>query len=438
MHKVVIVGGGFAGIRAAKGLAHLPVAVTIIDRKNHHTFQPLLYQVATATLPPSSIAQPIRVILQNQKNTTILLEEVVAIDVTQKQVRLSNSSVVPYDYLIIASGASHSYFGHPEWEEFAPGLKTIEDALQIRRRVLLAFEKAEAEMAKSNTHQPLNFVIIGAGPTGVELAGAIADTCRLYLPKEYRHINTKTARIILLEALPNVLGAYPEDLSASAVKQLKECGVEVMTNTKVLDIHESVVMTSAGKLDAAVIVWAAGVQASPLGKLIGATLDRRGCVLVDEYLNPPGHKEIFVCGDLAHVEEHGRQIPGVAQSAMQMGTYCAQTIESDLHKNSRRAFTYKDKGDMATIGRMRAIANIKWPFRAHASGTLAWLSWLLIHIFFLNGLRSRFLVFWEWAWTLFSTQRGAQIITDMKIIEASQPVTITAPHIKDAVELKNE
>lgn len=416
MKKVVIIGGGFAGMRAAKTLSSAPVSVTVVDRKNHHTFQPLLYQVATATLSPADIAQPIRAILQKQANTTVLMDEVLSIDPEKRLVHLKNEDVLQFDYLILATGATHSYFGHHEWERYAPGLKTIEDALRIRGRTFSAFEEAERDMVRTNTHKPLNFVVIGGGPTGVEVAGALADTCHVYLRDEFRHIDTTKARVILLEAMPKVLGPYPEDLSASAIKQLKDCGVEVMTNTQVTDVQDSYVMTSGGRIDAAVIIWAAGVQASPLGKSLGFPVDKRGCVIVDEFLNPPHHPEIFICGDLAHLELNGKLLPGVAQTAMQMGVYAAEQILRDLVNQPRKPFRYFDKGDMATIGRMRAVANIKWPFNAHARGVLAWLSWLIIHIFFLIGLRNRFLVFCQWLWTFTTCQRGAQLITETEIV----------------------
>jgi NADH:ubiquinone reductase (H+-translocating) len=416
MKKVVIIGGGFAGMRAAKTLSSAPVSVTVVDRKNHHTFQPLLYQVATATLSPADIAQPIRAILQKQANTTVLMDEVLSIDPEKRLVHLKNEDVLQFDYLILATGATHSYFGHHEWERYAPGLKTIEDALRIRGRTFSAFEEAERDMVRTNTHKPLNFVVIGGGPTGVEVAGALADTCHVYLRDEFRHIDTTKARVILLEAMPKVLGPYPEDLSASAIKQLKDCGVEVMTNTQVTDVQDSYVMTSSGRIAAAVIIWAAGVQASPLGKSLGFPVDKRGCVIVDEFLNPPHHPEIFICGDLAHLELNGKLLPGVAQTAMQMGVYAAEQIVRDLANQPRKPFRYFDKGDMATIGRMRAVANIKWPFNAHARGVLAWLSWLIIHIFFLIGLRNRFLVFCQWLWTFTTCQRGAQLITETEIV----------------------
>lgn len=412
--QVVIIGGGFAGLHAAQGLAKLPVEITIIDRKNHHTFQPLLYQVATATLAPENIAQPIRSIVRNFKNVRVLMDEVTGFDLEEKRVTCKNIKSLPFDYLIVASGAAHSYFGNDRWAVHAPGLKTVEDALEIRRRILSAFELAEREMAKTGTHKPLNFVVIGGGPTGVEMAGAICETCKIYMTSEYRLIDPAKARVLLVEGQARILGPYPEDLAARAVDQLKQMGVEVLTNTQVTDVQQDKVLTNNGILDAATIIWAAGVQASPLGKLLGVETDRRGCVIVNEFLNPPGHENVFVCGDLAHAEENGKQLPGVAPCAMQMGDHAAQEIACDLAGKPRTKFHYFDKGDMATIGRRRAVANVKWPFRAHLAGYLAWLSWLFIHLLFLIGLRNRIMVFMEWMWTYYARGRGVRLITDEK------------------------
>ena len=413
--RVVIVGSGFGGLQAAIGLAKLPVDVTVVDRRNHYTFQPLLYQVALAVLSPADIAQPIRSILRKHQNTQVLMDEVAAIDVAARQVTLGSGARVPYDYLVLATGATHSYFAHPEWAPLAPGLKTIEDATEIRRRVLLAFELAERQMVEHGWHPPLNFVVIGGGPTGVELAGAISDIAQLYMRHDFRHIDPSKARVLLLEGSPRVLAAYPDDLSAKAEAALTKLGVEVHTNTKVNAVGPGWV-EAAGKdgdmhIDAVVTLWAAGVQASPLGKLLGAPLDRRGCVLVDGHLNPPGLPEIFVLGDLAHLEQDGHQIPGVAQPAMQMGDHVAKIIAADLAKKSRPAFRYFDKGDMATIGRMDAVAKVEWPFKAHMSGFPAWAAWLVVHIFFLIGFRNRVSVFAAWVWTYFTFTRGARLIT---------------------------
>ena len=409
--RVVIVGGGFAGINAAKSLARLPVDVTVIDRRNHYTFQPLLYQVALAVLSPADIAQPIRSILRKHPNTQVLMDEVVAMDVSARQVSLGSGFSLPYDYLVLATGATHSYFAHPEWAPIAPGLKTIEDAVEIRRRVLLAFELAERQMVEHGWHPPLNFVVIGGGPTGVELAGAISDIAQLYMRRDFRHIDPSKSRVVLLDGGPRILAAYPEDLSAKAEASLKSLGVEVHTHTQVTGVGPGWVEAGGQKFEAVVTLWAAGVQASPLGKLIGSPLDKRGCVLVDDRLNPPGLPEVFVLGDLAHFEQDGHQVPGVAQPAMQMGDHVAKMIAADLAGKSRPAFRYFDKGDMATIGRMSAVAKVEWPFKAHLSGFPAWFTWLTVHIFFLIGFRNRLAVFAAWIWTYFTFTRGARLIT---------------------------
>jgi NADH dehydrogenase len=409
--QVVIVGGGFAGLHAARGLARLPVDVTVVDRRNYHLFQPLLYQVALAVLSPADIAQPIRTILRHQRNAQVLMDEVTGIDAVARQITLGSSAKVAYDYLALAAGATHSYFGHEQWAPLAPGLKTIEDATEIRRRVLLAFELAERQMVEHGWHPPLNFVVVGGGPTGVELAGAIIDIAQLYMRHDFRHIDPAKARVLLLEGSPRVLAAYPEDLSAKAEAALTRLGVEVHTHTQVSSIGPGWVEAGEKRIDAAVTLWAAGVQASPLAKLLGVQLDRRGCVLVDDCLNPPGRPEVFVLGDLAHLEQDGHQIPGVAQPAMQMGDHVAKMIAADLAGRPRPAFRYFDKGDMATIGRMAAVAKVEWPFKAHWSGFLAWATWLTVHIFFLIGFRNRVAVFAAWIWTYFTFTRGARLIT---------------------------
>jgi len=408
--RVIIVGGGFAGLNAAKGLAHLPVDVTLVDRRNHYLFQPLLYQVALAVLSPADIAQPIRSILRHQSNTEVLMDEVVGIDVAARQVTLASGARLDYDYLVLATGATHSYFGNDQWEPFAPGLKTIEDATEIRRRVLLAFELAERQMLEQGWHPPLNFVVIGGGPTGVELAGAISDIAQLYMRHDFRHIDPTKSRVMLLDGGPRVLAAYPPDLSAQAEAELKRLGVEVHTQTQVTGVGPGWVEANGKRIEAAVTLWAAGVAASPLGKLLGAPLDRRGCVLVDDRLNPPALPEVFVLGDLAHLEQDGRQIPGVAQPAMQMGDHVGKIIAADLAAKPRPAFRYWDKGDMATIGRMAAVADVKWPFKAHMSGFPAWFTWVTVHIFFLIGFRNRISVLINWAWTYFNFTRGARLI----------------------------
>ena len=409
--RVVIVGGGFAGLHAAKGLARLPVDITVVDRRNHYTFQPLLYQVALAVLSPADIAQPIRTILRRQQNTQVLMDEVVGIDPAARRVALVSGAQLPYDYLVLATGATHSYFGRDDWVPFAPGLKTIEDATEIRRRVLLAFELAERQMVEHGWHPPLNFVVIGAGPTGVELAGAISDIAQLYMRHDFRHIDPAKARVLLLEGSPRVLGAYPEDLSAKAEAALGRLGVEVHTLTHVTGIGPGWVEMAGKRIEAVVTLWAAGVEASPLGRLLGTPLDRRGSVLVDERLNPPGLPDVFVLGDLAHVEQDGHQVPGVAQPAMQMGDHVARMLAADLAGRPRPAFRYFDRGDMATIGRMDAVAKVEWPFKAHMSGFPAWATWLIVHIFFLIGFRNRLSVFAAWIWTYFTFTRGARLIT---------------------------
>jgi NADH dehydrogenase len=431
--RVVVVGGGFAGLSAAQALADMAVDVTLIDRRNHHTFQPLLYQVALAVLSPADIAQPIRSILSKKRNIEVLMDEVQAIEPDQHRLQLRSGAAIEYDYLILGTGSTHSYFGKDEWAQWAPGLKTIEDATEIRRRVLLAFELAEREMVETGAHPMLNFVIIGGGPTGVELAGAISDISKLYMREDFRHIDTSKARVILIEGSPRILAAYPEDLSKKAVEQLTELGVEVHTGQSVMEVKPGYVVVGGKRLDSVVTLWAAGVQASPLGKMLGVPTDKRGCTIVDIYLNPPGHPEIFVCGDLAHVEEDGRQIPGVAQPAMQMGRHAAQMIGQDMASKPRTKFHYWDKGDMATIGRHAAVANVRWPLKAHWSGTLAWLSWVSVHLFFLVGFRNRLAVFFSWAWTYLTFNRGARLITGSPLLpgwgsqQGIRPQVLTPP-----------
>jgi NADH dehydrogenase len=416
--RIVILGGGFGGINAAMELAKLPVDVTMVDRKNYHLFQPLLYQVALAVLSPADIAQPIRALVRDHPNIDVLMDEAIGFDLPRRRVQLKTGVKLEYDYLILATGSTHSYFGRDDWAKLAPGLKTVEDATEIRRRVLLAFELAEREMMEKGTHPALNFVIIGGGPTGVELAGAISDIAKLYMSKDFRHIDPSMAQVVILEGSPNLLGAYPVDLQRKAGEQLNRLGVTYRTNAHVSDVQPGYVMVGDERIDAVVTLWAAGVQASPLGKLLGVETDRRGCVFVDGYLNPPGHPEIFICGDLAHFEQDGKQVPGVAQPAMQMGRYAAKRIGrlvavglgSDGSGRDEQ-FRYFDKGDMATIGRKAAVADIKWPFKGHWSGFPAWATWLVVHIFFLIGFRNRLSVFRQWAWTYLTFSDGARLIT---------------------------
>lgn len=408
--RVVVIGAGFAGINAAKSLSRAPVDMTVVDRKNHHTFQPLLYQVALAALSPAEIASPIRTVLSHARNTEVLLGLVTGFDLEKKLVRMDGSEL-PYDYLIVAAGATHAYFGHPEWEEFAPGLKTLEDATEIRRRILTTFETAEREKITRNISLPLNFVIVGGGPTGVELAGAIADISKHQLQQDFRAIDPRQSRIILLEGGPRVLPTYPEDLSASAERQLRQMGVEVRTNALVTNIEPDSVSIGKEKIPATVILWGAGVAASPLGKMLGVPTDRAGRVIIEPDLSIPGHPEVFVAGDLASAKRaNGKPVPGVAPAAIQMGKFAARQIKRAIANKPREHFEYLDKGSLATIGRSHAIAD--FPGKIHISGTLAWLAWLFIHLFFLIGFRNRLFVLTEWAWAYITYNHSARLITE--------------------------
>ena len=409
--RVVIVGAGFGGLVAARALARYPVRITLIDRQNFHTFQPLLYQVATAGLSPGEIAAPIRWILRTYRNVEVLMAEVQDFDLARKTVKLPDGEI-PYDYLIVASGASHAYFGHDEWEPFAPGLKTIEDALEIRRRVLLAFELAERQANAEHEHVQLNFVVVGGGPTGVELAGTLAEIARRALTNEFRTIDPRKTRIVLLEGGPRILPAYPDDLSRSAEEQLKRLGVEVHTSAMVTNVTPGAVHMGETQLPAAVILWAAGVAASPLGKKLGASVDRAGRVAVNPDLSLPGHPEVFVIGDLATLkDENGKPLPGIAPVAMQEGKATAHNIGAEMQGEPRKNFRYFNKGNLATIGRAAAVAEFG---KIHISGFLAWLAWLFIHIFFLIGFRNRIIVMVQWAWAYFTHERGARLITGDK------------------------
>jgi NADH:ubiquinone reductase (H+-translocating) len=407
--RVVIVGGGFGGLYAARRMRRLPVDLLLVDRRNHHLFQPLLYQVATAALNPSDIAAPIRHILRRQRNTEVILQQVVAVDAGRHCVILDDGEL-RYDYLIVATGATHSYFGHEEWLNFAPGLKSIEDALQIRRRVLLAYEKAECESDPVRQQAWLTFAIVGAGPTGVELAGALAEISRMTLTKDFRRINPANARIVLLEGADRVLPPYPPELSEAAKRQLIHLGVEVQTGRMVTSIDSEGVTMGTERLAARTVLWAAGVQASPLAKSLGAPLDRAGRVLVQPDLRAPGHPNIYVIGDLAAVRQvDGTYVPGVAPAAIQEGIHSADNIARQIRGQAPKPFRYRDKGSLATIGRAAAVARLG---RLNLSGWIAWMAWLLVHIFFLIGFRNRLLVIFEWAWSYFTTQRGARLITD--------------------------
>jgi NADH dehydrogenase len=423
--RVVIVGAGFGGLNAARALAKVPVQITIIDRKNHHTFQPLLYQVATAGLSPGEIAAPIRSIFRRYKNVEVLMAEVTGFDLDHCTVE-TNEAEIPYDYLIVAAGVRHAYFGRDDWELFAPGLKTIEDALEIRRRVLLTFELAERQAAAGESASPLNFVVVGGGPTGVELAGTLAEICRHALAHDFRSIDPARAHILLIEGGPRVLPSYPEDLSRSAQEQLQRLGVEVRTSTTVNQIEAGAVHFGETRVPAAVVLWAAGVSASPLGKKLGAPVDRAGRVQVLPDLSVPNHQEVFVIGDLAAAkDERGKMLPGVAPVAIQQGRFVARTIRREIEStpgapsfsrslreggdsDSRPAFRYWDKGSLATIGRAAAVAEFG---TLHISGFTAWLAWLFVHIWFLIGFRNRLLVFIQWAWSYVTYERSARLIT---------------------------
>lgn len=406
--KIVIVGAGFAGLTAAQRIARLPVEVTVVDRKNHHTFQPLLYQVATAGLSPGEIAAPIRGILRDRSNVEVLLGEVADFKLERKQV-ITKEEALDYDYLVVASGATHAYFGHWEWAPLAPGLKTIEDALEIRRRVLLAFELAERQSAHGQNVSPLQFVVIGGGPTGVELAGTLAEIARHALNHEFRNIDPRQTRILLIEGGPRVLAAYSEELSRKAEDQLRRLGVEVRTSLVVTHVEPGAVWAGDKRIPATVVLWAAGVAASPLGKKLGVPLDHAGRVLVRPDLSVPGHPEIFVIGDLAALQdENGKMLPGVAQVAIQQGNWVAKNIARDLKHQPRRNFHYRDKGSMATIGRAAAVAQFGG---FQLSGYFAWLAWLFVHILFLIGFRNRLLVMVQWAWSYLTYERGARLIT---------------------------
>ncbi len=405
---VVIVGAGFGGLAAARGLRRAPVRITIIDRSNHHLFQPLLYQVATAALSPADIAAPIRRIFRHQSNVSVMLAEATAVNLDEKRVVLADGAV-DFDILIVATGATHAYFGHDDWGEHAPGLKSLHDALRIRRRVLLAFEIAERETDESRRRAWMTFVIVGAGPTGVELAGTLAGVSRQTLARDFRHINTASARVILIEATPRVLGAYTQDLSEAARQQLEKLGVTVWTGVQVTGIDAEGVWIGRERIHAHSVIWAAGVAASPLGVALGVPLDQAGRVLVEPELSVPGRDDIYVIGDLAHLEKDGALVPGVAPAAMQEGLHVAGNIMRTLRGQPRLPFHYVDKGMLATIGRGAAVAKIG-PIKV--SGSVAWLLWLFVHILFLIGFRNRLLVMIQWAWSYVTFDRGARLITE--------------------------
>jgi NADH dehydrogenase len=403
---VVVIGGGFGGLTAARALGRLPVDVTLVDRKNHHVFQPLLYQVATAGLSPAEIAAPIRHILRRQRATRVLLGEVTAVDLAAQKVRLGSLELA-YDFLILATGETHIYFGHDEWQQQAPGLKTIEEALEIRRRILLAFEQAEREEDAEARRAWLTFAVIGGGPTGVEMAGALGEIARHTLARQFRRIDPASARIVLIEAGPRVLPAYPEELSERARLQLEALGVQVWTGSRVSGVSAAGVAIGADHLAARTVVWAAGLQGSPLARSLGAPLDRAGRVRVQPDLTVPGHPRAFVIGDLASIEQDGQPVPGVAPAAMQMGDHAAANVARALRGEPLAPFHYRDKGSLATIGRRRGVAMVGG---LRLSGLVAWLAWLGIHIFFLIGFRSRLMVLFDWFWAYVTYDRSARLI----------------------------
>lgn len=405
---VVILGAGFGGLNAARALKRAPVRITVIDRANHHLFQPLLYQVATAALSPADISAPIRRILRRQNNVEVLLAEATAIDLPSRRVVLADGEV-DYDFLIVATGATHTYFGHEDWELLAPGLKTLKDALQIRQRILIAFEIAEREPDKRLRHEWMTFVIVGAGPTGVELAGTLAEVARQTLARDFRHIDTAEARVVLVEAATKVLGTFEDTLSAKAQDQLKRLGVDVRLGLPVSEITALGVQVGSEWIGARTIIWAAGVAASPLARSLNVPLDRAGRVLVEPDLTVPGHDNVYVIGDLAHLEQEGKPVPGIAPAAMQEGRQAASNLLRSLGGQERLPFRYRDKGILATIGRGAAVAHIG---SIRASGYLAWLLWLFVHIFFLIGFRNRLLVMIQWAWSYITFDRGARLITE--------------------------
>src|SRR2546423_3729706 len=405
---IIIIGAGFGGLQAAKKLGRKNVRVTVIDRTNYHLFQPLLYQVATAALSPADIAAPVRAVLSKFKNVEVILAEVQAVDVDAKKVKTADLEL-DYDYLIVATGARHSYFGHNDWEKLAPGLKSLEDAIELRRRILLAFEYAEKSNDEAARKAAMTFVIIGGGPTGVEMAGAIAEISRYTLARDFRHIDPSRARVILIEGESRLLSAFPEDLSASALKQLVDLGVEVRTGIHATNLTESGLQVGDEFIPCRVKIWAAGSNASFVGKTLGAATDSAGRIVVNDDLTIPGHPEVQVIGDLANFSHQtGKPLPGVSPVAMQQGRHAARNILVMVRGEKPQRFHYWDKGSMATIGRNKAVADLRF---VHLKGLPAWLAWLFVHIIFLVGFRNRVAVLFEWAWAYFSFNKGARLIT---------------------------
>lgn len=406
--RVVVLGGGFAGLNAARALgATSDLDITVLDRRNYHLFQPLLYQVAMAGLNPGEIAVPIRTTLSEYQNIRVLLADAQRIDLKNKQV-VTDYAPIPYDYLVVACGAQHSYFGHDEWEPFAPGLKTLEQATEVRRRVLTAFELAERETNPEKVRRLLTFIVVGGGPTGVELAGALGEISRFTLSKDFRHIDPALSRVILIEAGARILPSFDPELSQKAMRDLENLGVTIWTNAKVTDINSNGVELGTESVEAATVLWAAGVKPSKLNEGMGVPLDRLGRVIVGSDCTIPGHPEVFVLGDQACFIEDGKPLPGLAPVAMQQGRFAASAILADIKGEPRQTFRYVDKGQMATIGRRRAVAQTK---KLKFGGVLAWYAWLLVHIYYLVGFKNRVLVLIQWAWSYFTYKRGAQLIT---------------------------
>lgn len=408
---VLIIGGGFGGLTAAKVLRRYPVRVTLLDRRNYHLFQPLLYQVATATLSPGDIASPIRWILRNASNIRVLLGEAQAIDTPRRRVLLTDGASLEYEYLIVATGASHAYFGHDDWAVDAPGLKTLEDALEIRRRVLLAFERAERETDPARRQELLTFVLVGGGPTGVELAGTLAEIARRTLRDEFRSIDTRDARIVLVEAGPTILPSFPGKLRDAARSSLRRLGIAVRENTTVTGIDAHGVWLGTERLIAGTVLWTAGVAASPIVATLGVPLDRAGRIIVEPDLSIPGHPEVFVVGDAAVVHQNGKPLPGVAQTAIQEGAHAARMIVNRLRGERSTPFVFHDKGSMAIVGRGSAVADLPW---IRFSGPVAWLAWLFLHIVELVGFRNRAAVLLQWGVAYFTFQRSVRLITNME------------------------
>jgi NADH dehydrogenase len=422
---VVIVGGGFGGLATARALKRADVRITLVDRTNHHLFQPLLYQVAMAGLSPADIAAPIRSILHKQKNVNVLLDEVTDVDLAKRSITMRDGKL-DYDYLVLATGGRTSYFGHDEWEKFAPGLKDLDDAVEIRRRVLLAFEAAEKEKDAAKRHQLLTFIVVGGGPTGVELAGAVAELARFVLDSDFRSINPKEAEIILLEGGPRILPSFAEDLSKSATEQLENLGVKVRLNAQATNIDDTGVYLGDEMIKSATVIWGAGVRATALTTKLGVPLDRAGRVILEADLTLPNYHNAFAIGDMTcFLHQGGKPLPGVSPVAIQMGECVAKNIKLDLEGKPYETFSYYDKGSMATIGRSAAIAQ---KGDIHLDGFVAWLAWLLVHIFFLIGFRNRFVVLFNWAWSYFTYQRGARLITGRRLsLMPRQPIADQPP-----------